>query len=203
MRAPEVVKSFKLTADCEAISWNPHFPSNLVVASEDGKVQCLDVRMTADQIGELTPLWTLKNGTSCSSIAPCAVPNMWVTGSMDGNCRVYHAPNATTSPVKILEKDLKIGPIFNVKACEDEAATFGFGGNQVAMIDLVGIEEVVRHLGGLDAFGEETAARMRAAQGRAEAAKRRMAAKKLTVRKRLELQWRTEQVMMVWTTTSN
>ncbi len=44
-RSPNgVCKKVKLPADCEAIAWDPHHPHLLTAASEDGSVQCWDIR---------------------------------------------------------------------------------------------------------------------------------------------------------------
>jgi periodic tryptophan protein 1 len=46
------VKTAKLSADCEALAWDPHSGQYLTAASEDGTVQCWDVRKF-----ESDPVW--------------------------------------------------------------------------------------------------------------------------------------------------
>lgn len=48
------VKKAKLLADCEAIAWDPHSQQYLTVASEDGVVQCWDVRKFGEE-----PVWSM------------------------------------------------------------------------------------------------------------------------------------------------
>jgi periodic tryptophan protein 1 len=48
------VKKAKLLADCEAIAWDPHSHQYLTAASEDGIVQCWDVRKFGEE-----PVWSM------------------------------------------------------------------------------------------------------------------------------------------------
>lgn len=48
------VKKAKLQADCEAIAWDPHSHQYLTAASEDGTVQCWDVRKFGEE-----PVWSM------------------------------------------------------------------------------------------------------------------------------------------------
>ena len=48
------VKKAKLKADCEAIAWDPHAHQYLTAASEDGIVQCWDVRKFGEE-----PVWSM------------------------------------------------------------------------------------------------------------------------------------------------
>lgn len=48
------VKKAKLLADCEAIVWDPHANQYLTAASEDGVVQCWDVRKFGEE-----PIWSM------------------------------------------------------------------------------------------------------------------------------------------------
>ena len=48
------VKKAKLLADCEALAWDPHNPQYLTAASEDGVVQCWDVRKFGQE-----PVWSI------------------------------------------------------------------------------------------------------------------------------------------------
>lgn len=54
-RNSENVKRVKLPADCEALAWDPFNPQYLTAASEDGTVNCWDVRKFSDK----TPLWSM------------------------------------------------------------------------------------------------------------------------------------------------
>jgi periodic tryptophan protein 1 len=51
--ANQSVKTAKLLADCEALAWDPHNQQYLTAASEDGTVQCWDVRKFG-----LDPVWS-------------------------------------------------------------------------------------------------------------------------------------------------
>lgn len=48
------IKKAKLLADCEAIAWDPHNQQYLTAASEDGVVQCWDVRKFGSE-----PVWSM------------------------------------------------------------------------------------------------------------------------------------------------
>ena len=52
--ASQNIKKAKLLADCEAIAWDPHAPQYLTAASEDGLVQCWDVRKFGGE-----PVWSM------------------------------------------------------------------------------------------------------------------------------------------------
>jgi periodic tryptophan protein 1 len=69
------IKKTKLLADCEAMAWDPHSQQYLTVASEDGVVQCWDVR----KFGE--PVWKMVaheyGGVSDICFNPC-VPHLVV-----------------------------------------------------------------------------------------------------------------------------
>lgn len=54
-RNTENIKHVKIPADCESLAWDPFNPQYLTAASEDGTVQCWDVRKFADK----TPVWSL------------------------------------------------------------------------------------------------------------------------------------------------
>ncbi len=75
------VKTAKLLADCEAMAWDPHNQQYLAVASEDGVIQCWDVRnfggdpvrsMIAHEYGGVSDI-------SCNA----HVPGMLLTCSID------------------------------------------------------------------------------------------------------------------------
>jgi periodic tryptophan protein 1 len=51
--ANQSVKTAKLLADCEALAWDPHNQQYLTAASEDGTVQCWDVRKFGSD-----PVWS-------------------------------------------------------------------------------------------------------------------------------------------------
>ena len=61
--------TWKLSADVEALSWNPHEPTNFLVSSEDGLVAAYDARAGAGEAGEeggrymvvMTCSWTLQD----------------------------------------------------------------------------------------------------------------------------------------------
>lgn len=63
MRQPDAasVPSWAVSADVEALAWDPHTPTQFVVATEDGAVACYDAR----QVGPLTPSLRLPTRRGC------------------------------------------------------------------------------------------------------------------------------------------
>ncbi len=55
MRAPDsgTVPAWQVSADVEALAWDPHHPTQFVVAAEDGVVATYDARQVRGAAGQL------------------------------------------------------------------------------------------------------------------------------------------------------
>ena len=83
MRTPDLanVPAWRVSADVEALAWDPHHPTQFIVSSEDGVVAAYDARQGAGS----APLYQLsahEKATSCLSFCP-AVPGLLATASTD------------------------------------------------------------------------------------------------------------------------
>lgn len=136
-------KRAKLSADCEAIAWDPHNLQYLTVASEDGVVKCLDVRKF-----EAEPVWSMVaheyGGVSDICYNP-RVPGMLVTCSIDKTVALWDtaaAPNGTPQPCG--SKDMNVGRLYSV-ACYPSAPWLlacGGSGNELAIWDMEGEDAI-------------------------------------------------------------
>ena len=83
MRTPDLasVPTWQVSADVEALAWDPHNPTQFVVSAEDGVVAAYDARQGANS----APLYQLgahEKATSCLSFCP-AVKGLLATASTD------------------------------------------------------------------------------------------------------------------------
>ena len=83
MRTPDLgaVPTWQVSADVEALAWDPHNPTQFVVSAEDGVVAAYDARQGANS----APLYQLgahEKATSCLSFCP-AVRGLLATASTD------------------------------------------------------------------------------------------------------------------------
>jgi periodic tryptophan protein 1 len=139
----ENVKSVKLTADCEALAWDPFHPEYLTVASEDGTISCWDVR----EFRTNTPLWSFVANEygGVSNIAYNRhVPGLMVTCSIDATVTLWDAysqnthPSANAPPRSCGNKDMCVGKLYSVDFYPSSPWLLGCGGSggQLAIWDL-------------------------------------------------------------------
>mmetsp|Transcript_53374 Transcript_53374/g.129832 ORF Transcript_53374/g.129832 Transcript_53374/m.129832 type:complete len:677 (-) Transcript_53374:112-2142(-) len=114
----ENVKRAKLSADCEALAWDPHHPEYLTASTEDGTVTCFDVRKFSDK----KPLWSIVaseyGGVSDISYNPY-VPGLLATCSVDKTVTLWDTHNASTGnpagpPTSRMNKDMRVGKLYTV-----------------------------------------------------------------------------------------
>jgi periodic tryptophan protein 1 len=143
------VKRVKLTADCEALVWDPHNPQYLTAATEDGTLTCFDVRNFSDK----KPLWSIVaseyGGVSDLSYNPY-VPGLLATCSVDQTVTLWDTYNATTGtptgpPTSRMNKDMRVGKLYTVNFYPSSPWLLGCAGGakEMALWDMTR-EDVVQ-----------------------------------------------------------
>jgi len=119
------VKSVKLTADSEAIAWDPFHPERLTVVTEDGTISCWDVR----QFESNKPLWSFVanefGGISDLSFNS-QVPGLMVTCSVDKSVTLWDANTTQTSDDKKKRSHLPPRSCGSKDMCAGKLYTVGF-----------------------------------------------------------------------------
>ncbi|KAL4444359.1 hypothetical protein ABPG75_012096 [Micractinium tetrahymenae] len=126
MRQPDAasVPAWTVSADVEALAWDPHSPTQFVVASEDGVVACYDARQGAGS----APLYTLcahSKQTCALSFCP-AVPGLLATSSTDKKVKVWSMRE--NKPSLLATQNLNVGAVFAMAYCRDSPLTLAAGG---------------------------------------------------------------------------
>lgn len=130
------VKTVRLTADCEAIAWDPFHAEYLTAASEDGVIQCWDVR----RFESSKPLWKLVasefGGLSDLSYNQ-HVPGFFATCSIDKTVTLWDA-QGEKPPRSCGSKDMCAGKLYTVSFYPSTPWLLGCGGsgNQLSLWDL-------------------------------------------------------------------
>lgn len=156
-RAPSngpVVTFNSLPSDVENLSWDPHCPSHLYCAMEDGQVSCFDMRGSRGG-SPSKALFTFQahdTTTSSLSFSP-RVPGMMATCSVDKtvkvwDCQAIHqasvaADNTSASgskkakgskfpdaPDLVAYKTLNAGKLFSMEFCADEPYLLATAGDE-------------------------------------------------------------------------
>lgn len=117
--------SLQVTADVEALAWNPHTPTQFVVSSEDGAVVCLDARRGAGS----PPLFTLTaHDKAASALSFCpGLPGLLLTASTDKRVKLWSI-SVEGKPSKLAGEDLKVGAVFAAGFCPDAPFVVAAGG---------------------------------------------------------------------------
>ncbi|KAL7525853.1 hypothetical protein ACHAXR_001189 [Thalassiosira sp. AJA248-18] len=123
------VKKAKLLADCEAIAWDPHNPQYLTAASEDGVVQCWDVRKFGSE-----PVWSMvahEYGGVSDICYNSQVPGMLVTCSIDKTVALWDIQNinGSSSPQPCGSKDMSVGKLYSVSCYPSSPWLLACGGS--------------------------------------------------------------------------
>lgn len=155
-RAPTDVAAFKLSADVEAIKWDPFRPERLLVSTEDGLVRSYDARNP-----KVThPIFTLHAHDSAVSALDVSTlaRDLVVTGSTDKKVKIW---STSADNLRCLaSRDLGLGKVYScafspndhvvsVAGARGVVAVWNLGGNQAvrAAIRQHGGEEAVKVLG--------------------------------------------------------
>jgi periodic tryptophan protein 1 len=132
------VKSVKITADCEALAWDPFRPEYLTAASEDGTVTCWDVR----KFETSKPVWSMtasEYGVSDISYNT-HVPGLLVSCSVDKMVHLWDTQGGKNNerPRLCGSKDMCSGRLYSVSFYPSSPWLLGCGGsgNQLALWDL-------------------------------------------------------------------
>jgi periodic tryptophan protein 1 len=98
-RTPQTIREWKLTADVEVVKWDPFLAERFYVSSEDGVVQCFDVRNTK-------PIWTLHahDGAASALDVSVTMQGFIVTGGADKQVKVWTTRN--DKPKCLASRDL-------------------------------------------------------------------------------------------------
>ena len=153
-RNSENVKRVKIPADCEALAWDPFNPQYLTAASEDGTVQCWDVRNFSDK----KPVWSMVanefGGVSDISYNS-HVPGMLATCSVDKTVTLWDTYNAEKKlsggpPTAKMNKDMRVGKLYTVGFYPSSPWLLGCGGGgkEMALWDMTREENVQKCFGG-------------------------------------------------------
>ena len=151
------VKKAKLLADCEAIAWDVHNQQYLTAASEDGVIQCWDVRKFGSD-----PVWSFvahEYGVSdfCYN---SQVPGMLITCSIDKTVALWDTRKSTPEPCG--SKEMNVGKLYSVRTYPSSPWLLACGGsgNELAIWDMEGEDAIQRRFakGGNEDSAEATAA---------------------------------------------
>eukprot|EP00571_Detonula_confervacea_P015473 CAMPEP_0172308560 /NCGR_PEP_ID=MMETSP1058-20130122/9112_1 /TAXON_ID=83371 /ORGANISM="Detonula confervacea, Strain CCMP 353" /LENGTH=526 /DNA_ID=CAMNT_0013020999 /DNA_START=383 /DNA_END=1964 /DNA_ORIENTATION=+ len=127
-KANQSVKKAKLLADCEAIAWDPHNPNYLTAASEDGVVQCWDVRKFGAD-----PVWSFvahEYGGVSDISYNSQVPGMLMTCSIDKTVALWDTQNASSpTPQPCGSKDMNVGKLYSVSCYPSSPWLLACGGS--------------------------------------------------------------------------
>jgi periodic tryptophan protein 1 len=150
------IKQVRITADCEKIAWDPLNTEYLTVVTEDGTINCWDVR----KFDTSTPLWSfvaseLGGVTDLSYNAQ--IPGLMVTCSIDKTITLWDTHNKGNNDLsKILppkscgSKDMCVGKLYSIGFYPSSPWLLGCGGsgNELALWDLSNEESIQKCFAG-------------------------------------------------------
>jgi len=127
-RSPaKVAKHATRASDVEDIAWDLHNPALFAVATEDGYVSMMDVRVTR---GALLA-WNAHNKACASICSNAYAPHVWSTCSTDKTIRLWDL--ADGNPVCISTKNAGVGKLFACefsRGCPEEPLLLAVGGSK-------------------------------------------------------------------------
>ena len=113
VRSPQETRGWQLTADVEAVQWNPHNAHYFVASTEDGLVKCFDARVDKKSV------WSLRAHDGAASgldfCPDCA--DVLATGGMDKKVKLWST--AGGKPSMLAEREMGLGVIFDLKWSAD------------------------------------------------------------------------------------
>ena len=128
VRAPTAIREWSLTADAERVCWSPGGTS-FVVSTEDGIVNCFDVRAGA----ATKPLWSLQaHKEACTGLSFCpAAPSILATCGQDKLAKLWSIADGDESkPALVSKRNLQLGGLFDISFCPDSPALLAAGGSK-------------------------------------------------------------------------
>jgi len=135
--------SWDLSADVEALAWDPHNPTCFAVSVESGEVLFYDARGGAGS-KPLMQLAAHSKATSALSFNS-AVKGMILTASTDKKIKLWGIDiESGAEPELLASEDLKVGAIFSASFCRDAPMVLAAGGAKgaVAVWDTMNTEVV-------------------------------------------------------------
>jgi periodic tryptophan protein 1 len=131
------VAKYALPSEVEAMLWNTHAPSNLLLSCDNGQVLSFDVRNPS------SPLFTLQAHSAATTSLSLSLlaKGLLVTGSLDKTVKVWDlGVNATDSPTHIATKQVNIGQVFSTSFFPNDPFFVAVGGSKgiLAIWDIVG-----------------------------------------------------------------
>jgi len=141
-------REWQLSADAERVRWSPSGMS-FVVSSEDGVVQCFDVRKAADGSGAAA-LWSMQAHSAAAAALDfnLAATDILATGGQDKLVKLWSVNGAQPMPVG--RRNMQLGAIFDIAFSPDSPTLLGAGGasGKVAVwntLELEGMQERLPH----------------------------------------------------------
>ncbi|CAI5491633.1 unnamed protein product [Closterium sp. Naga37s-1] len=145
VRSPDAtVLRWGVSADVEALAWDPHDSTRFVVSSEDGLICCHDTRAGSSNATAAAPsassasavssfpsaLFTIHAHTkaACTVSWNPKVPNLLASGSTDKTVKLW---DLTGNQARCLESsNPKLGAVFSVAFCADAPGFLAMGGSK-------------------------------------------------------------------------
>lgn len=124
-RAPGTVAEWKLFADVECIKWDPFRSHVFYISTEDGLVQCFDVRSPTQK--SVFTLQAHDSAVSSLDLNP-SIPGCMVTGSGDKQVKLWALED--DKPKCLIARDLDAGKIFSTTFSCDDPYTLAVGGSK-------------------------------------------------------------------------
>eukprot|EP01041_Mallomonas_annulata_P006606 gene6606-13372_t len=126
-RSSSVSSRFTMTADTEALRWDPLLPFHLYCALEDGQVTCMDVRHTK------SPLFSFQahNKTVSSLSFSPSVPGLLATASIDKTVRMWDVRTLDEDggPKLVMYKSMNVGKLFALDFFPSDGYMLACGGD--------------------------------------------------------------------------
>lgn len=124
--------SWELSADVEALDWNPHTPTNFASSLENGEVVIFDARRGTGS-PFLLRLAAHNKSTTAVAFNP-QVDGLLLTGSTDKRVKLWEISTEGSKPPRELAcEDLKVGAVFGAAFCRDTPMLVAAGGAKGAV----------------------------------------------------------------------
>jgi periodic tryptophan protein 1 len=143
-RNGSVVAKYGITADIEAMAWDPHCSYHLYCATEDGVITAFDARFNQGHAFR----WQAHGGTVSSMSFCSSVPGLLATASIDKTVRIWDTYNmhntannvvpsslslesyAMTGPAQVAYKSMAVGKLFALQFHGEDPFVLATGGDK-------------------------------------------------------------------------
>ena len=115
---------WSISADVEAIAWDPHQPHSFAVASEDGLVTLFDTRRGSEPIEHIA---AHSKATTSISFCPC-LKGVFITGSTDATVKLWKANIDGKHEEISCQRNMGVGAVFTAEYCRDSPMLVAVGG---------------------------------------------------------------------------